>query len=563
MVAIVGQPAANADCDRRGDINQSRWRLQRAVHVTKVKSAECPNPSEGQCKPQPAWFADSADSLTRIGPGGSALARSRSILPMIRAQACRRSFKMHRTLLSALITCCSALGAIGCSSTDLVLSTPTGAKCQVAVDNSLAAVSAAGATGTLTVTTTPECEWVATTATSWIAITSTPQSQGSGTVSYRVSANADPSGRAGTVIVNTAQIAITQEAAPCRFSVAPLAPSAGAAGGNLEIRVDTSGSCAWQTTSQVSWIRLTSAASQTGSGTVTLAIDVNGGSARSGAVTIAGQTVTVAQAATASAACTYSVSPITAAVPVEGGSVSVRVTTSPTCAWQASSQAAWIVAAAAGSGTGSGTVTLAIDVNGGSARSGTITIAGQTVTIAQAATVSVACTYSVSPITAAVPVAGGNVAVHVTTSPTCTWQASSQAAWIVAAAAGSGTGSGTITLAVAASTSSSPRVGTVSVAGQTVTVTQAAAAPVCTFSISPTRADVARPGGIVTVTVTTAAGCAWTARSNAQWLSIASGAAGTGPGPVRVDVDRLTGNANERTATVTIAGQTFRVTQER
>jgi hypothetical protein len=383
--------------------------------------------------------------------------------------------KMNRTLIPALFVCGAALWATGCSSTDLALSAPSGPKCQVAVDNSLGAVAAAGAAGTLTVTTTPECEWVATTATSWIALTSAPQGQGSGTVGYRVSANADPAVRAGTVAINTVQVPISQEAATCRFSVAPLSPTVSAAGGNLDIRVETSGSCTWQTSSQVSWIRLVSAANQTGSGTVTLAVEVNGGSARTGAVTIAGQTVTVTQAAAASVACTYSVSPTTADVPVTGGSVVVRITTAPTCAWQAASQVQWIVAAAPASGTGSGTVTLT----------------------------------------------------------------------------------------VAASTTSSPRVGTVSVAGQTVTVTQAAAVAPCTFTISPTRADVARPGGIVAVTVTTAAGCAWTARPNAQWLSIASGAAGTGPGTVRVSVDRLGGSADERTGTVTIAGQTFRVNQER
>ena len=151
---------------------------------------------------------------------------------------------LSRLMIRALLPCLPALCALACSSTDLIVGAPTPAKCQVGVDNSLPTAPAAGAAGTLTVTTTPECEWEATTATSWIAITSPSHSQGSGAVTYRVAENADASARGGTVSINSTQVAINQAAGACRFTVAPLASSVAATGGSVEVRVDAQATCA-------------------------------------------------------------------------------------------------------------------------------------------------------------------------------------------------------------------------------------------------------------------------------------------------------------------------------
>ena len=59
--------------------------------------------------------------------------------------------------------------------------------------------------------------------------------------------------------------------------------------------------------------------------------------------------------------------------------------------------------------------------------------------------------------------------------------------------------------------------------------------------------------------VTTQAGCAWTAVSQAPWITITAGASGTGNGRVGLTITANTGLA--RTGTVTIGSQTFTVTQ--
>jgi uncharacterized protein (TIGR03437 family) len=81
----------------------------------------------------------------------------------------------------------------------------------------------------------------------------------------------------------------------------------------------------------------------------------------------------------------------------------------------------------------------------------------------------------------------------------------------------------------------------------------------CTFNLSSSSVVVGSSGGNSSVQVTTAAGCAWTASSNAPWLSIASGTSGTGNGQVTFSAQANGGSA--RTGTLTIAGRTFTVTQ--
>ena len=81
----------------------------------------------------------------------------------------------------------------------------------------------------------------------------------------------------------------------------------------------------------------------------------------------------------------------------------------------------------------------------------------------------------------------------------------------------------------------------------------------CTFILSPTGQTATAAGGTFNVTVTTGAGCAWTATSNAAHLTVTGGASGTGSGTVTYTVSANGGGA--RSGTLTIAGQTFTVMQ--
>ena len=69
----------------------------------------------------------------------------------------------------------------------------------------------------------------------------------------------------------------------------------------------------------------------------------------------------------------------------DAGTGSVTVTMPSGVAWTAESNAGWIHVTSGSSGTGSGSVGYAVDANTGGARTGTVTIAGQTFTVNQAA----------------------------------------------------------------------------------------------------------------------------------------------------------------------------------
>ena len=62
------------------------------------------------------------------------------------------------------------------------------------------------------------------------------------------------------------------------------------------------------------------------------------------------------------------------------------------------------------------------------------------------------------------------------------------------------------------------------------------------------------------MSVTAGVGCAWTATSNASWISGISPASGTGSGSFSYRVSRNTGA--RRTGTISVVGQTFTATQE-
>ena len=82
----------------------------------------------------------------------------------------------------------------------------------------------------------------------------------------------------------------------------------------------------------------------------------------------------------------------------------------------------------------------------------------------------------------------------------------------------------------------------------------------CSFSISPTSASFAAAGGTQSVTVTTQAGCNWTAASNNSFITVTSGASGSGSGTVSYSV-AANSLSTSRSGSLTIAGLTHSVSQ--
>ncbi|GEM_PF-4903592 len=175
---------------------------------------------------------------------------------------------------------------------------------------------------------------------------------------------------------------------------------------------------------------------------------------------------------------------------------------------------------------------------------------------------AVTCTYSLSSN-------GGTYAATASTSnsftvtaqpSTCAWTAmvSSQSPWITLTSA-SGTGSGSVDFNLSANTSTNPQTGTITVGGQTFTVTQQGAPSPCTYSLSPAFANVGADAGNGSFAVTTQTGCSWTAlvQAGVTWLTTTSSGSGSGT----AGYSFLANGPALRTATISVGGQTFTVTQ--
>jgi len=166
--------------------------------------------------------------------------------------------------------------------------------------------------------------------------------------------------------------------------------------------------------------------------------------------------------------------------------------------------------------------------------------------------------YAISPTSRSFAATGGTGTVTVTAPAACAWRAVSNNSWITVTAGGSGSGPGTVSYSVAANNSPIALNGTVAIAGQTFTISQAGNG--CSYSISPTSQSFTPAGGTGSVTVTALAGCAWTAASNNSWITVTAGGSGSGPGTVSYSV-AANSSLIPQTGTITIAGQRFIITE--
>src|SRR5258708_36489676 len=136
------------------------------------------------------------------------------------------------------------------------------------------------------------------------------------------------------------------------------------------------------------------------------------------------------------------------------------------------------------------------------------------------------------------PASGGASSVGVTTSSsgTCAWTAISNVNRIAVTSGSPGARNGTVAFSVGANTALTQRVGTITIADLTFTVTQAAALP--TMSLNRSRLNYGIGGGVIpspqsVVAAFNASGVSWTVAST-QPNAAVSPASGTGSGVFQV-----------------------------
>ncbi len=206
--------------------------------------------------------------------------------------------RTHRLLLAPIVSIAVALGAAACSKSDSTAA-PSASSCTVTLGTVTTSVSSAASTGTLPVTAASTCAWSAASSASFLTISSGATGTGNGSVAYAIAANTGAA-RSASIVVNGTAVNFTQAAqqvlapAGCTVKLSATTGKINSGGGTLNIDVTADSNCGYTSTSNASFITVPSG-TVTGNGTIVITASQNGGLARTGIVTIGGQTVTVSQ----------------------------------------------------------------------------------------------------------------------------------------------------------------------------------------------------------------------------------------------------------------------------
>src|SRR6218665_432649 len=508
--------------------------------------------------------------------------------------------------------------------------------------------------GGLTVTTGPSCAWTAVSNGGWITITSGASAMGSGTVSYSYTENTSLSSRIGTMTIAGETYTVTQAPRPDRYEEnnanntveqASLLPStftnnasaidissvnchaasdvdyykislepeytytlSGALYGSYnqnkgsnytldaKISYSTNGT-RWSATADKQLLPAT-----VPGGTLYLKIEP----ARYNGVGAYAAKIEIKRSGTAG--CTYTLSPNKQAAK-EADSDQVTVTTSaPSCIWSATSDISWITLAS-GSGTGSRNVAYSYQANMATApRTGRITIADKTYTVAQEGRPLIADAYEgnegnnikdkayqfpaltftqnvatvdISPASchltsdvdyykieletgytyrlSGAPHASDNqvnnsnytldAEISYSSDNGANWSRPADSQLSPATVPG-----GTLYLKIGGAGSAGTYAAKIEIKRLT--------AVGCTYSLSAVskRATMQAGSDQIAVTATGASSCFWAAFSNDGWITITSGASAAVSGNVGYSYTENTSPSSRR-GTITIAGQTYTVTQ--
>ncbi|MBP1595393.1 MAG: Serine/threonine kinase associate protein KapC, partial [Acidobacteria bacterium] len=433
--------------------------------------------------------------------------------------------------------------------------TQFGSECAYIIQPTEVSVHAAGGNGTISVSTSrADCAWTASSGMAWIQLVPPAAGTGSGDVTITLQANEIASPREGTVTIAGQTLTVRQAGANCIVGLSNSGADFPASGGAGSVMVTVTNGCSYATVEGPSWITVTSGGSGSGSGTLTYSVAPNSSTmARAGSLLIGGQPYQIVQGGMA---CSFTVTSDNPVFSHGGGEGVITVTPNESnCGWTASSGHNWLVITPPASGTGSGQVNFSVSGNAATeGRSGSIVVAGQTVSVSQG---GITCSYELRSSSGSIPAVGGTGTAGVIAAGACTWIALSNDAWLrVISAAEAGTGD--VIYAADPNSAAAPRSGTLTIAGHTYTVTQPGAP--CAYALPVTSAEVG-PGGAPGYFNFTAnqTGCTPSAVSLVDWISVSTNFSETA-GTVNFTVlpTPLTGM---RTGTIRLGDQVFTVRQ--
>ncbi len=422
-------------------------------------------------------------------------------------------------------------------------------------------------TGEVNVATTSGCSWSTENTNVWIQILSGTNGSGSGSMVYRVLANATAFARTGILRIGSQSFRVTQLGTiatnTCTFTLSPPSRSHPAQMSTGLVEVTTTTNCLWTVANTNTWIQILQGTNGSGRGVVVYRVLPNPLSfTRTGVVRIDGQLFIVTQEG-ADAPCSLTISPPSRNHPPSPSTGEVSVATSDGCLWTVSNTNFWIQILHGSNSTGSDVVLYRVAANfGSSTRTGLINIGNQSFLVTQSARETNACFVTLAPVTQTHPANLSTGQVEVLTGTNCLWSVVNTNPWIqIVQGTNGGIGNGLVTYRVSPNPLLSTRSGIVRIGGQNFIVNQEGAIASCTFTLSPTARN--HPFGSSTgeISVATSDACLWAAVTTNSWIQIISGTNGTGPGRVIYRILRNPGSLS-RIGALRVAGQIFLVTQE-
>ncbi len=284
----------------------------------------------------------------------------------------------------------------------------------------------------------------------------------------------------------------------------------------------TEGSGTWTASTSADWIKISPRTSGEAGETCVYVVSANfSADVRVGEILINDQVYTITQTGYSA-----TLSPTTASYTTDGGSGTVKVTVDAGVSWSATPNVPWLHVTKA-TGLSSGDVAYTVDAHTEvTARSGSITIAGQIFAVTQTGTdVLLSPMWSYHKPDAAI------IQVKVTALATTKWTVTPNDTWISVVDDGTGKGDANIIVAIGANPSAVQRTGTVTVGSKTLTIVQSGTDDIA-LDILPRQATANAIGAHANIAVLATPEMAWTADSKSSWITISDGKTGIGNGNI-------------------------------
>lgn len=192
----------------------------------------------------------------------------------------------------------SAGGSFIADTAGVVVVTDNSGLMPIGLTPQMTTVAATGGTASVSVSALGNTPWTATTSTPWMTLMDN-NGTGDGKVRYTVAQNTTNSARTGTIDINGQLLTVQQNGLTCTLQLSPKSLSFGNTSGSANITVSTQPGCAWTANSNTAWATIAGGTSGNGNGSIMVNVAANTSASRTGTLTIAGQSVNVAQAGAA------------------------------------------------------------------------------------------------------------------------------------------------------------------------------------------------------------------------------------------------------------------------